>query len=274
MVIAECRRKLESILDKNDIFDVKFETSEIIKEVVGRGGIIFPTDEATDEQFAQMLLIAEKRANGIPLQYIFGEWEFYGLPFKVGQGVLIPRPETELLVDIAVENITEHGELLDLCSGTGCIPIAAEKTSGCKATAVELYDDAFYFLNENIRLNGAGVTAIKHDVLLPCEALNGRKFDVITSNPPYLTEREMDSLQKEVTFEPETALYGGTDGLHFYRKLFSIWKGNLAEDGLFAVEIGDGQEQDVAAIIKDEGLTPWFKRDLNGIVRVVYFYNN
>ena len=273
MVIFECRRDLEKILEAAEVFDEKFEANEIIKQILGRDKLHFPSDEISADDYEKMISLAKKRASGTPLQYLFGEWEFYGLPFYVGKGVLIPRPETELLVDLAKKYATKDSVILDLCSGTGAIPVAISKTTGCKAFAVELYDEAFSYLTKNIERNSADVTAIQADALLEIPELSGLKFDIITSNPPYLTDREMDELQREVRYEPETALYGGVDGLHFYRGLFPLWKKYLRENGVFAVEIGDGQEREVAELVEKEGFKPQFIYDLNGIARVVYFIN-
>lgn len=271
MVIFECRKELEKILEKADVFDERFEASEIIKQILGRDKLHFPSDEISDGEYEKMLSLAKKRATGIPLQYLFGEWEFYGLPFFVGKGVLIPRPETELLVDLAVKYATKESLVLDLCSGTGAIPVAITKTAGCKAFAVELYDEAFSYLEKNIKRNNASVTPVQADALLETDEISDYEFDIITSNPPYLTDSEMDRLQREVRYEPETALYGGSDGLYFYRELFPRWKNKLKKGGVFAVEIGDGQEKEVAELVEKEGFTPRFIHDLNGIGRVVYF---
>lgn len=274
MVIFECKRELEKILENAEVFDEKFEANEIVKQILGRDKLHFPSDEISNEAYESMISLAKERAKGIPLQYLFGEWEFYGLPFYVGRGVLIPRPETELLVELALKYATSESLVLDLCSGTGAIPVSISRVSGCQAFAVELYDEAFSYLEKNIERNGARVKAIKADALLEVDEISDLEFDIITSNPPYLTDSEMDRLQREVSYEPETALYGGTDGLLFYRELFTLWKKRLKRNGVFAVEIGDGQEKEVAELIEKEGFTPRFIYDLNGIARVVYFIND
>lgn len=268
MVIADCRRAIIGVLSESEVFSPSFEADEIIKEITGRNRPIFPDTEVTDEQYEKMLDIAAKRADGVPLQYIFGEWEFYGLPFKVGEGVLIPRPETELLVDIALEHCGRNSAFLDLCSGSGCIPIAVSKCSGCSAHAVELSEKAFSYLEENVRLNGADVTAVLADAL-DGTLFPDRKFDVITSNPPYLTAEEMSELEENVRHEPEMALYGGEDGLDFYRRLIPTWKPHLAENGIMAFEVGDKQAEAVAAIAAENGMKSEIVQDLQKIGRVV-----
>ena len=218
--------------------------------------------------------MTEKRVSGYPLQYILGEWEFYGLPFEVGEGVLIPRQDTETLVEIAADYLKTLPEnerkTLDLCAGSGCIGITLAKLFGADVTLVEKSSEAFAYLERNIALN---------DVKAQCNAVLGDCFDeekicgeynLILSNPPYLTEKDMENLQKEVTFEPKTALYGGEDGLDFYRALLKKYPKMLKENGLFAVEIGMGEEKAVAELFRENGLEARFAEDLRGIVRVVY----
>ena len=143
-----------------------------------------------------------------PLQYIFGQWEFYGLNFKVGPGVLIPRADTEVLADKALELIKnkKSPRVLDLCTGSGCIAVAIAKTrSDAAVTAVEKYEAALDYARQNVKRNGVNnVTLLAGDVL-EAAAAEGR-YDLIVSNPPYITAADMKKLQPEVTYEPETAL--------------------------------------------------------------------
>ena len=268
MVISGCRAELLRLLSENNIYSPSFEAGEIISFVMGGGKLHLPSDMVSDEQYSRMLEIAKKRTEGVPLQYIFGEWEFYGYPFYVGEGVLIPRPETELLVDIGVKYCTKESKVLDLCSGTGCIPISINLKTGADCYAVELYGEAYSYLKRNIDLNNARVTAIQAD------ALDGSlfaevTFDVIFSNPPYLTAEEMENLQKEVSFEPKTALFGGEDGLDFYRAIIANWSCRLKKGGIFAVEIGETQGEAVSAIMQQNGFSSEIIKDYSGLDRVV-----
>jgi len=262
----EALGEIKKILGSSEIFDINYEAGEIFKEVCGTHPIL--ADFVTDETLGKLKSIALKRAEGYPLQYIFGKWEFYGYEFFVGEGVLIPRPETELLVETALPALNEKSVLLDLCSGSGCIPITCSKESGCKAYAVELYEKAYLYLEKNIAHNKADVTAVKGDAL-DNSLLLGTKFDVILSNPPYLTKEEMNELQKEVRFEPETALFGGDDGLYFYRMLFKLWKNRLKKGGIFAVEVGDKQAKAVKSLMEQEGFKAEIISDYAGIERIV-----
>lgn len=248
------------------VFDPAFEAREIVREYAGDSALFGGT--LTGEQETLVDAAVTRRLKGEPLQYIFGKWEFYGFPFYVGEGVLIPRPETELLVDLAVKRLGKGAVALDLCSGTGCIPISAALKTGAKCYAVELYDAAFSYLERNIALNGADVTAVKADAL-DGTLFGDTQFDAVFSNPPYLTGAEMKSLMREVAYEPETALYGGEDGLDFYRALIPVWSGRLKEGGFMAVETGETQGEAVSAAMRAAGLKPEVIKDFAGLDRVV-----
>ncbi len=262
--------EISALLKTAEVIDPDYEAAEIIKEVCGGHPMVISSiDEAMSEKINH---IVKKRIKGEPLQYIFGKWEFYGYEFFVEKGVLIPRPETELLIDIAKERLNKNSVVLDLCSGSGCIPAAINKEIGCKTYAVELYPEAFAYLTKNIRHNGADVTAVKGDAL-DNSHFKGVTFDAVFSNPPYLTAAEMEELQREVRHEPSTALFGGNDGLDFYRQLFSLWKPRLKKGGIFAVEVGDRQGEAVKALMEAENYTAEIINDYNGIGRVVLGVN-
>lgn len=261
---SEKLNEITKTLAEAGVFDPLFEAREILREYAD--GAMFA--ELSDAAGTAVDAAVSRRVKGEPLQYIFGKWEFYGLPFYVGKGVLIPRPETELLVDIAVKRLGRGSEVLDLCSGSGCVPISVAVKTGASCTAVELYDEAFGYLKRNIELNGADVTAVRADArdgtLFP-----GRSFDAVFCNPPYLTGAEMKSLMREVAFEPETALYGGEDGLDFYRAIIPAWSGRLKKGGFMAVETGETQGEAVSEIMRAAGLEPSVIRDYSGLDRVV-----
>ena len=229
-----------------------------------------PLPEAAERAFGEML---RRRTAGEPLQYILGSWEFCGLEFDVGEGVLIPRSDTEILVQVCADFLSGgKGAAADLCAGSGCVGIALARLYGCSVTSVELSAQAFCYLERNIAKNGAGalVKPVCADVLSESTAQSVGAFDIIAANPPYLTERDMLALQREVRFEPEMALFGGRDGLDFYRALLPLWTPRLKAGGLFAVEIGMGQESDVAQIFRQNGIEPQLAKDNSGIYRVVF----
>ncbi|MDR2531788.1 MAG: peptide chain release factor N(5)-glutamine methyltransferase [Oscillospiraceae bacterium] len=210
--------------------------------------------------------LLKRREDGEPLQYILGEWEFYGYNFKVGKGVLIPRPETEFLIDLAKKH--KPKTIYDLCAGSGCVGIALAKETGCEVIAVEISDEAIEYLKHNAELNNVSVKIIKDDVLKP--EFGFEKADCILVNPPYLTKAEMGELQAEVTHEPEIALFGGEDGLDFYREIFRLWDGKLKQGGLFAVEVGHKQAGAVAELMRESGFNPQIIKDYSGTDRIIY----
>lgn len=287
MTNAEVYEYIRKKLQNSGVEDNEFETLCIFEDImeIDRLQLALNGSKPADEAKAEKAFaLAERRINGEPLQYLLGEWEFYGLPFKVGEGVLIPRPDTEILVETVLEHFKRKGkldpEIIDLCSGSGCIAVAVQTNlPQSKVTAVELSSEAFPYLVENIRRNKADVKIMKGDVLNgellsnfadPDDFGEYRKLDCIVSNPPYLTEKEMSELQIEVKHEPETALYGGTDGLKFYRVISCLWKEILADGGLLAFEIGFEQGEAVSDILQKSGYKDIkVIKDLGGNDRVV-----
>lgn len=202
-------------------------------------------DEIIMKKFADLLWRVK---NGEPLQYVIGKWDFYDSEFFVGKGVLIPRPETEELVDKAVDYIKglKNPVVYDLCSGTGCIGISIAKA--CPSSfvyLVEKSEDALFYLKKNAQ----GISNVK----VICADINnsdGFEFaDVIVSNPPYIKTQDIPKLQREVLFEPETALDGGKDGLDFYRIINDNWSCKLSAGGRLFIEIGDSQANDINGIL-------------------------
>ena len=271
MVIGQALTEISALFEQNGVLSPDYEARQLLMQTLGFSAAELLLKRVDEADCTEALKLAQKRITGVPLQYLLGQCEFYGLPFKVGEGVLIPRPETELLADLAAERLTASDCLLDLCSGSGCIPIAATKTVGCKAIGVELHDRAYRYFTENIALNKAEslVKPIQGDILSPEKLDLNSKFRLITSNPPYLTAEEMEILQREVTYEPQTALFGGEDGLDFYRRLFGLYKPYLEQDGLIAVEVGDKQHEAVMSLAEQAGLKADYIPDYNKIPRVV-----
>ena len=228
---------------------------------------------ATDAQIKQCALLLARRLTGEPLQYILGEWDFCGTTFEVGQGVLIPRSDTETLIDTALKQLGGEKELtvVDLCAGTGCIGITLEEKLNCNEVyCVEKYDTAMYFLNRNIEKHSSQVKAVLADVCDPKSTELVPEADLIVSNPPYINAEDMQNLQREVRFEPKEALAGGEDGFDFYRAIVRIWKDKLKNGGTMMFEIGAGQEDEVMEIMIQSGLKDVrVRRDMAGINRCV-----
>ncbi len=192
-------------------------------------------------------IITDERITGRPLWYCIGDTEFYGFKIKVDERVLIPRPETELLVENTLKVINGGSEVLDLCTGSGAIAIAINKKSGAKTTAVDISEDALTLAKENAEINGADVEFIKSDLF---GALDGRKFDVIVSNPPYIKSDDIKTLQREVKdFEPLIALDGGVDGLDFYRIIAKNAPQYLKIGGTLLLECGVDEAEKIKGLL-------------------------
>lgn len=251
-----------------------FDLSVLFEHVLGVSRYRLPIvgDQPASEQKAKEFLhLCDRYTDGYPLQYLIGEWEFYGLRFKIGEGVLIPRPDTELLVETALKLIqSKHNPVIaDLCAGSGCVAAAiAHERPDARVYALELSEQAFSYLTENIVINDVQVHAVPCDVFDPPPL---PPLDLVVSNPPYIPDCEMRTLQKQVTFEPKMALYGGEDGYDFYRQLPKIYAPRLTSKGAIAFETGYNQAQNVANLLSDSQFCNIkIEKDLAGIERVVY----
>lgn len=222
-------------------------------------------------QEAFLKSVVAERVKRVPLQYLLGEWSFFGYDFCVGEGVLCPRADTEVLVETALDFIGDKPlRVADLCAGTGCVGISVAKEKPlCLVTAVEKYSEAYSYLVKNVEKNKAeNVIPLLADI----ETVEtDEKFDLILSNPPYITKEEMAILDEETKKEPETALFGGDDGLEFYRIILNKWLPRLKNGGMLAVEVGFKQAAEVSRLFEAAGLKNVKTRsDLNEIERVVY----
>lgn len=274
MTIAELYNRTKSELESGGVEDFRFEAEQLLLGAgINKTALISEPERAVSEDISSEINAKlRRRLSGEPLQYVLGEWEFYGLPFYVGEGVLIPRADTETLVEVALRFLKDREsserKALDLCAGSGCIGIALAKTANADVTLVERSPTAFDYLKKNAALNDVSAKLILGDVL-EAQTVAG-EYDLIVSNPPYLTAEDMSALQREVRFEPQAALLGGADGLDFYRAMIPTYSKRLKSGGMFAVEIGMGQESAVCGIFRENGLTPRAERDLGGIIRVIY----
>lgn len=274
VTVPELYFHAKKILERNNIESASFEAMCIVEHVFGKKLALLLAEKlnASEDQENTVNNIAYRRISGYPLQYLLGKWEFFGLPFYVGEGVLIPRQDTETLVETALKiKLPENPKIVDLCSGSGCIAAALYlNIKNAEVTAVEISDKAVEYIEKNSKHNNADINIVKGDVFSEETAEKFKDIDVIVCNPPYLTEDDMNSLQREVTFEPETALFGGRDGLDFYRIITKIWRECLKSGGILAYEIGMGQENHVKKIFEENNFTNIeMTKDLSGIIRVV-----
>ncbi len=221
-------------------------------------------------------LLCDRCLYGEPLAYILGEWDFYGLTFQVDKNVLIPRADTERLCELVIGRARDKvsPRILDLCCGSGCIGIAAaHEVEDARVTAVDFSDGALRVTRENARRLGvqARFVALKADVLEDPPGGMG-EYDILVSNPPYVTRQEMQELDRNVSeFEPHEALYGGPDGLDFYRAICAKWSSLLVPGGMALFECGWQQAADVAAIMEETHYTGvGITEDLSGVPRIVF----
>ena len=254
----------------------EFEVQCLFEDFLGlkKSQIIFNNNKASDEDVKFMENAIKLRKQGQPLQYILGKWDFYDMTFYVGDGVLIPRPETEMLVDIALDYLKdkENPVVFDLCSGTGCIGLTiAKHLKNSKVFLFEKEDKAFSYLVKNrdkYKLSNAEI--IKCDIF-SYDKRNLPQCDILLSNPPYIESDEISSLQKEVQNEPITALDGGKDGLVFYREICKNWTNSVKKDGMVVFECGENQTEEIKSIYKDVSTDNKVYFDFNHIDRTVSF---
>lgn len=217
-------------------------------------------------KFSEMTL---RRSMREPLQYILGETEFMGLAFHVEPGVLIPRHDTETLAQLALDWLKDKpgARVLDIGTGSGALAVTIAKlANGAQVTAVDVSDTALSIAKGNAEKNGVSVRFAKSDCFA---ALPGERFDMIVSNPPYIDEEEMRDLMPEVLREPELALYGGSDGLDFYRRITKEAPEHLNAGGALLFEIGWKQKDAVSALLRETIGEPVALRDLGDNWRVV-----
>lgn len=255
-----------------------FEAAQLLFHFfhVDRQGLLLKKNDPAEDALTQSYLQAvNKRGEGYPLQYILGSWDFMGLSLKVGEGVLIPRDDTEVLVRETAALLPKAAPCtgLDLCAGTGAVALGLCSLSPAVSIAcVELSDLAFSYLEQNLSSYPQWqVTAVKGDVLKgPANTFRKESLDVLVSNPPYIASEEIPTLQKEVQQEPPMALDGGKDGLIFYKAICDLWTPLLKPGGIIGFEIGETQGEAVCALLEKSGFTQLkVHKDLGGLDRVI-----
>ena len=276
MTVGEAYRKTKDILTEAGFEAPAFEALCLVEKVFGfnRLALITKGEEAvaSEEKLAVLAELTEKRLNHEPLQYLLGKWSFMGIDLLVGEGVLVPRDDTEVVTSLCIDYLSckESPNVIDLCAGSGAISLALEKYANCKVTAVELSDKAFSYLTQNIKLNNSAVNALNGDIFECHKDIADNSLDLIVSNPPYIKTADIASLQKEVQHEPAMALDGGESGLDFYRRIVPLWKSKLKAGGALAFELGEGQYDEVSRILADNGFGGITESiDFGGIQRAI-----
>ncbi len=215
----------------------------------------------------------EKRCSHYPLQYILGYWDFCHESYHVTKDTLIPRQDTEKLVELAIKILPENARFIDLCTGSGCVAISTlAARRDCRAVAVDLFENTVAIAGENAEHNGVGerLGILRADVLDPSFMNDLGLFDCIISNPPYIATGELSSLSEELSYEPNAALDGGEDGLKFYRAIIGNYGSYLTKSGCMLFEIGYDQAKAVAAIAATHGFSCEVFKDYGSNDRVAY----
>jgi release factor glutamine methyltransferase len=235
---------------------------------ISRVSLITQSERALNgEEAARLDALVQRRLAGEPIAYIVGEREFFGLPFRVGPGVLIPRPDTELIVELSLERLPPRGRLLDMGTGSGAIAVAcAHARRDASVTALDLSEDALAIARANAAANGAQVRFLQSDWF---SAIGEERFELIASNPPYIAAGDEHLSQGDLRFEPVGALTDHADGLSALRIIIDGAPGHLVPGGWLLLEHGYDQAEAVRALLAARGfldVQSW--RDLAGIERV------
>lgn len=283
MNISESIRWGQKALSAAGVCEAVGEAEYLLMHVIGckRHTLFIEASRMlSEDQEAVFKGFIERRAKREPSQYITGETEFYGFTFKVTKDTLIPRPETELLVDSALQCALHLAgkrplTIIDLCTGSGCIAVTmALKLPDSVVYATDISKAALKVAAENASLNGVAdrMIFLEGDLFAALDGTPARMADIIISNPPYISQAELESLDPEVIgHEPKSALYGGTDGLAFYRRIITQAPERLSEGGFLLLEMGFGQSEDIRELMeKEQRYTDiTVLKDYSGIERII-----
>lgn len=270
MTIRKILRAATGRLESAGVPNAGYDAAQMLAHVLCEDALMMRLNNHrevdAEKQTAYEAMLARREARE-PMQYILGETGFMGLTFRVAPGVLCPRPDTEILCEEALRRLPAGMRVLDIGTGSGALAVSiARLAPGSRVTAVDVSDTALAIAGENARLNGADVRFVKSDCF---STLAGERFDLIVSNPPYIDRQEMETLMPEVKREPALALYGGEDGLDFYRRISREAGAHLCDGGVLLFEIGWKQKDAVAALLARHIGEPFALRDYGNNWRVV-----
>lgn len=273
MVISQLCNIANQILKQKGIQSTVLDTQLLLAHFLGKDKLFVLTNPDYEvKEYDGFLALVHRRAAYEPMQYILGEAEFMSLPFRVNRHTLVPRPDTEVLVEAVIQEIGDKAtSFLDIGTGSGCIAVSITKyCKNARGTALDISAEALTVARDNAVRNGVEerLSFLQRDILR--EPVEGR-FDYIVSNPPYIETEVIPTLMQDVrNYEPYTALWGGDDGLDFYRRIAYMGKELLKPDGLLAFEVGHTQSGAVTEILKKDGYKDVSVRnDLANIPRVV-----
>ncbi len=263
-------------LEKVGIDDAKIDAFLLLEAGIGIDKAKYYLDkekEISKEEEKRFFDMIDRRVNHEPCQYIIGKTNFMGFDINVNKNVLIPRQDTESVVEETLKRIPSNAKVLDMCTGSGCIAIALKKLKeNIDVYAVDISTDALEVAKKNIDENNCDIKLIQSDLFENIE--DDLFFDVIVSNPPYVTDEEYEKLLPEVkNFEPKLALVAGKEGLDIYKRLILEAKKHLKDDGMVSLEIGCNQAKDVSDILEENGYhNIEVLKDLPGLDRNVIAY--
>lgn len=271
MTLQEANKYGEELLQQAGIADATIDAWYLLEYVTGINRAMYFLNmqkQLSEAELKQYQAYLEQRKNHIPLQHITGVQEFMGMNFAVNEHVLIPRQDTEVLVEEALKVLQPGMQVLDMCTGSGCIIISLSKMGKIEGTGVDISVEALDVAKKNNANLDAGVTWIQSDLFENIE----ERYDMIVSNPPYIRTAVIEELKEEVRFhDPYIALDGKEDGLYFYRKIVKESTKYLKENGMLYFEIGHDQGQDVKNLMEEAGFSEvLIKKDLAGLDRVVF----
>lgn len=274
MTIKQAIKKGMIMLKSNNVESPKLKARLLLQYVLDKPRqyiIVYDNKEIDKQQQWQYFVNIEKLTKGIPLQHITHRQEFMKMDFFVDENVLIPRPDTEILVEEVIKIAQKYNSprILDLCTGSGAIAISLKKfVPNADVTAVDISEKALEIAQKNAEKLEAKINFVKSDLF---DKLDNKKFDIIVSNPPYIRKDEIKKLSEEVQKEPKIALDGGEDGLDFYRIIAEQAINYLKTGSFLCFEIGYNQKNDVIKIIEDEQnyKNTYCKKDLYGNDRII-----
>ncbi len=238
---------------------------------INQAELLLRHDEDFDSPELENAVI--QRISHYPLQYILGYWDFCHETYRITEDTLIPRADTEKLVELATRLLPERARFADLCTGSGCIAISTlAARADCRAVAVDLFSKTLEVARENAESNGVGdrLGFLEANVLAPAFMDELGSFDAILSNPPYIVTEQLSLLEPELAFEPNAALDGGDDGLDFYRVIVGEYGKYLSSTGFMLLEIGCDQAKAVSTIAAHAGFHCEVYKDYGGNDRVAY----
>ncbi len=273
--IGDALRQGIALLKENKIESASLDAGILLCHVLGCDKLYLTVhrDDVLSAEYRDLYdACLRRRCQNEPVSYITGVKEFMSLDFRVQSGVLIPRPDTEVLVERVISELSGLSApvIIDMCTGSGAIAVSlGYYIKGARVTALDVSDCALKLAKKNAEINGVDITVAKHDVLMPYAA----KADAVVSNPPYIPTADVDTLEADVRdYEPHLALDGGSDGLCFYRAIIENISHSLKKGGLLAFEVGCGLAPKVKDLMETCFDRVTVEKDIAGIDRVVYGY--